>query len=53
LVKDAAALAESVGRLVEDASLRERLSAGARRRAAAFAPEALLPRYESVYRGLA
>ncbi len=52
LVQDAGGLAEAVGRIARDDTLRERLSAGARERARAFAPEALLPRYEAVYRRL-
>jgi glycosyltransferase involved in cell wall biosynthesis len=52
LVNDAEGLAEALARLVGDAGLRERLSSGARARAAAFAPETLVPRYEAVYRGL-
>jgi glycogen synthase len=49
---DAGALAAAVRRLVEDERLRERLSEGARARARAFSPEALVGRYESVYRSL-
>lgn len=52
LVGQVAELGEAVRRLVEDAGLRERLRAGARDRARAFAPEALVPRYEAVYRTL-
>jgi glycogen synthase len=53
LVADAAALADAVGRLAGDAALRGRVSEAARRRAEAFSPAALIPRYEAVYRRLA
>jgi glycogen synthase len=53
LVGDAAALSEAVARLASDPALRGRISEGARARARVFSPEALLPRYEAVYRGLA
>ena len=53
LAKDAAGLAEAVSRLTEDSALRQRVSQGARARAAAFSPQALIPRYEAVYRRLA
>ncbi|HEU5319947.1 MAG TPA: glycosyltransferase, partial [Methylomirabilota bacterium] len=52
LVRDAAGLGEAVARLAGDDALRARLAEGARARAAAFAPEALVPRYEAVYRRL-
>jgi glycosyltransferase involved in cell wall biosynthesis len=52
LVKDAAQLGEAVARIAADDALRARLGEGARARAAAFAPEALVPRYEDVYRRL-
>jgi glycogen(starch) synthase len=52
VVSDAAALSEAVGRLAGDQALRERLAEGARRRAEAFSPAALIPRYEAVYRRL-
>jgi len=52
LVPDARALSEAVGRLAGDAALRHRLGEGGRARSAAFAPEALIPRYEVVYRRL-
>jgi glycosyltransferase involved in cell wall biosynthesis len=52
LVDDAAALGEAVARLARDDALRERLRDGARERSAAFAPKALVPRYEAVYRRL-
>lgn len=47
-----AELSEALRRLVEDAGLRGRLREGSRLRAQAFAPEALVPRYEAVYRTL-
>lgn len=52
VVTDAAALAEAVGRLAGDDGLRAQLGESARSRAAAFAPDALVPRYEAVYRRL-
>jgi glycosyltransferase involved in cell wall biosynthesis len=52
LVPDVAGLGEAVARLAGDDSLRARLAEGARARAAAFAPAALVPRYEAVYRRL-
>jgi len=52
VVSDAPALSEAVGRLAGDAALRRRLAEGARARAEAFSPAALVPRYESVYRRL-
>jgi glycogen synthase len=52
LVRDAAGLGEAVARLAGDEALRARLASGARARAAAFAPDALVPRYEAVYRRL-
>lgn len=52
LARDAEALAEAVARLSTDAALRRRLAEGARGRALAFCPAALLPRYEAVYRRL-
>jgi glycosyltransferase involved in cell wall biosynthesis len=53
VVDDAAALAGAVARLAGDAGLRARTAEAARARAAAFAPAALLPRYEAVYRRIA
>ncbi|MBI3932561.1 MAG: glycosyltransferase family 4 protein [Acidobacteria bacterium] len=50
LVSDAAGLAGAVAHLATDASLRGRIAEGARERAKAFSPEALVPRYEAVYR---
>jgi glycosyltransferase involved in cell wall biosynthesis len=52
LVADAAGLGQAVARLAGDDALRARLGEGARGRAAAFAPAALVPRYEAVYRRL-
>lgn len=52
LARDADELAEAVRRLTGDAALRARLSEGARARAKDFAPAALVPRYEAVYRRL-
>jgi glycosyltransferase involved in cell wall biosynthesis len=52
LAPDVAGLAEAVARLASDAALRARLGEASRQRALAFAPEALVPRYESVYRRL-
>jgi len=45
-------LGEAVGRVTGDDGLRGRLREGARARATAFAPEVLIPRYETVYRRL-
>jgi glycosyltransferase involved in cell wall biosynthesis len=52
LVPDAAALPDAVARVVGDEGLRRRLAEGARHRAEAFSPSALIPRYEAVYRRL-
>jgi glycosyltransferase involved in cell wall biosynthesis len=52
LATDASGLARAVARLVEDDGLRLRISEGARERARAFSPEALLPRYLAAYRRL-
>ena len=52
VVRDEAALAEAIARLAQDDRLRERIGAGARERARAFAPETLVPRYEAVYKTL-
>jgi hypothetical protein len=41
-----------VARIAGDAALRADLGERARARSAAFAPAALLPRYEAVYRSL-
>jgi glycosyltransferase involved in cell wall biosynthesis len=50
---DAAELADAVARLAGDAALRERMRAAALGRAEAFAPAALIPRYEAAYRRIA
>jgi len=52
LVRDAQGLADALARIVGQASLREELRAAALARAAAYAPETLVPRYEAVYRRL-
>jgi glycosyltransferase involved in cell wall biosynthesis len=52
LVPDAAALPDAVARVALDEALRRRLAEGARHRAEAFSPSALIPRYEAVYRRL-
>lgn len=46
---DAPALAGALDRLVADAGLREALAANAGRRAADYAPAAVLPRFEAAY----
>ena len=53
VVADVAALGDAVGRLAGDPALRQRIVEGARDRSRAFAPAALIPRYEAVYRRLA
>jgi glycogen synthase len=53
LAEDAHGLAAAVARLAHDQGLRQQLSEGARVRAQAFSPEALIPSYEAVYRRLA
>jgi glycosyltransferase involved in cell wall biosynthesis len=52
LVEGPEGLAEAVARLADDAALRADLGERARARSAAFAPAALVPRYEAVYRRL-
>ncbi len=52
VVDTVAALGAAVARLVADETLRKRLGEGALARAGLFSPEALVPRYEAVYRGL-
>ena len=52
VVSNAASLSDAVGRLAGDDALRQRLAEGARVRAEAFSPAALIPRYEAVYRRL-
>jgi glycosyltransferase involved in cell wall biosynthesis len=46
---DAAAVARALERIGRDDALREALAAGARRRAASFTPDAIVPRYEAAY----
>ncbi len=53
LVSGAAALADAIARIARDEAFRNRLRAGARERARSYSPEALVPRYEAVYRSLA
>ena len=52
VVSDPAGLTDAVADIVRDAALRRDLSERARARAAAYAPAALVPRYEAVYRRL-
>jgi glycogen(starch) synthase len=52
VVSRAAELGDAVARLVGDTALHARLVEGARERARAYSPEALIPRYEEVYRRL-
>jgi glycogen synthase len=44
-------LGAALGRIVHDSTMREGLKAGATLRSLLFSPQALVPRYESVYRG--
>jgi glycogen(starch) synthase len=53
LVSDAAGLADAIARIAGDETFRRRLQEGARERARAYSPQALVPRYEAVYRSLA
>jgi glycosyltransferase involved in cell wall biosynthesis len=53
VVDDAAGLAGAIARLVGDGALRARTREAALRRAEAFSPRALVPRYEAAYRRLA
>ena len=53
LVRDAEALGDALRRIVTDPVLRDDLRGAARERAGAYAPAALVPRYEAVYRRLA
>ena len=53
VVDDAAGLAGAIARLVGDDALRARTREAALARAEAFAPRALVPRYEAAYRRLA
>jgi len=52
LATDVRGLGEALGRLLEDRALRSRVAEAARARARAFSPDALVPRYEAVYRRL-
>jgi glycogen(starch) synthase len=52
LVTDVESLSDAVARLVHDPALRADLAERARARSAAYAPAALIPRYEAVYRRL-
>jgi 2-deoxystreptamine N-acetyl-D-glucosaminyltransferase/2-deoxystreptamine glucosyltransferase len=52
VVAGPAELGDALGRLASDAGLRARIAEGARARAHAFSPEALVPRYEAVYKRL-
>lgn len=52
VVADREGLAGAIARIVDDDALRRSLSAGARERSLSFAPSALVPRYEAVYRRL-
>jgi glycosyltransferase involved in cell wall biosynthesis len=45
-------LGDALGRIVHDAGVQARLKGEAAVRARAFSPEALIPRYEAVYRGI-
>jgi glycosyltransferase involved in cell wall biosynthesis len=49
---DDAALASAMQDLIDDAALRARLGAAARRRVALFAASRVLPRFEALYREL-
>jgi glycosyltransferase involved in cell wall biosynthesis len=49
LVPDETGLGDAVARIAGDEALAARIAEGARRRAADFSPEALVPRYEAVY----
>ena len=51
LAHDVAQLGDALGRIVHDAPARSRLKEGASSRARAFSPQALIPRYEALYRG--
>jgi glycosyltransferase involved in cell wall biosynthesis len=53
LAADPHQLGEEVARVAADAGLARRLAEGARARAQLFSPQALVPRYEAVYRRLA
>ncbi len=49
---DAAALRAAMARLIDSADLRQAMGQAARRRAAAYAVSAVVPRIEAVYRGV-
>ena len=51
LSHDVEGLGDSVRLIVHDPAVRSRLKEGAMRRARAFSPAALIPRYEAIYRG--
>jgi glycosyltransferase involved in cell wall biosynthesis len=53
LVSDVAGLSAAIARIAGDGAFRARLREGALERARAYSPEALVPRYEAVYRSLA
>jgi glycosyltransferase involved in cell wall biosynthesis len=53
LERDADALAQAIARIVSEPGVRDDLRTAARARARAYAPQALVPRYEAVYRRLA
>jgi glycosyltransferase involved in cell wall biosynthesis len=53
LAHDTAGLAEALARIVSEPALRDELRLAARARATVYAPDALVPRYEAVYRRLA
>lgn len=50
LARNIEELGDALGRIVHDPPVRARLSEGAAIRARAFSPEALIPRYEALYR---
>jgi glycosyltransferase involved in cell wall biosynthesis len=52
VVADVPGLAEALARIAGEPALRRRLAEAARERAKAFSPQALLPRYEAIYRRL-
>jgi len=47
------ALGASLGRIVHDSSVRDKVVEGAMERARAFSPEVLIPKYEALYRRVA
>jgi glycosyltransferase involved in cell wall biosynthesis len=51
LARNVEQLGDALGRIVHDVDVRSRLKEGASIRARAFSPEALIPRYEALYRG--